>query len=125
MCVDGWLEDTWSADTTDGEPKACEDQSCRLQVNPSYGVLPSIPEDETKAEATKATAVYVNDTKQNSGVVYANDPQHSRAIVEEYEYIDVSPTPPEHFQPPKQQTLTDTLSANYEMSANYENHMIA
>ena len=127
MYVDGWLEDSWCAstsDTTDGKPKACQ-EPCILQINPSYGVLPSIPEsteEEAKEAKTKA-AVYVNDPKQGMAVdnVYANDPKQSKAIVEEYEYIDVSPTSTEHSQILKQQTLTYNDS---ELSADYEDSYI-
>ena len=54
-------------------------------------------------------------------VLYANDPKQGKAIFEEYEYIDVSPTSTEHSQISKQQTPP---CSHLELSADYENQYI-
>ena len=100
--IDGWLEDSWyapSSDKTDGKPKPFKQPSL-LEINPSYGILSSTPENtkETGAETTKA-------------VVYVNDPKHEAAIDEEYELINVSPKEP---QTSKKQ-LTRTVSNDDEV----------
>ena len=105
--------------------KANEEPS-DLQINPSYGVFLSIPknpkeiteenaEEEAKAATTKA-AIHVNDREQTMTVVYANDPKQGKAIFEEYEYMDVSPTSTEQLQISKQQKPPYS-----ELSADYEN----
>ena len=122
--LDGFIEDSWCVDGVDGKFESCQEPSF-LQINPSYGVLPSIPEnaagenaEENPKEAAKGTttntAVYVNDLKQGTTAVYAND---LKAVVEEYEYIDVSPTSTEQSQISKQQSPTYN---NLEFSADYE-----
>ena len=46
------------ATSTDGEPKACEDLSDVMQINPSYGIIPRTPEckdEKAKTETTKVS----------------------------------------------------------------------
>ena len=102
--VGGWLEDTWCA-SSNAKLKALHQPSL-LQINPSYGVSPSesIVEmvEETKTDITE-TAVYVNTDEAETAVsnskavmhTYVNDPKHNTLVVEEYEYLDLSPSPTE------------------------------
>ena len=78
--IDGWLEDSWSAatnDIADGKHKTLGQQPSLLEINPSYGVLPDIPENEAET---------------------------NKVVDGEYEYIDVSPTSNEKPQSPLKKT---------------------
>ena len=126
-------EGAGTSDNADGKLKVCKEPSV-LQINPSYGVL-SIFEDpeeiteenaEENAEeeakvATTKPPVYVNDPKQDTAAVYVNDGEQGKAILEEYEYVDLSPTSTEQQQIPKQQTPP---YKDFESSADYENQYI-
>ena len=67
---------------------------------------------------TTKPSVYTNDPKQGTAAVYANDRKQGKAIFEEYEYMDVSPTSTEQLQLSKQQTPPYN---DFELSADYEN----
>ena len=108
--VGGWLEDAWCA-ASNAKLKALRQPSL-LQINPSYGVSPSesIVEmvGETKTDITE-TAVYVNTDEAETAVsnskavihTYVNDPKHNTLVVEEYEYLNLSPSPTEQLLAPQ------------------------
>ena len=103
----GWLEDAWCA-ASNAELKALQQPSL-LQINPSYGVSPSESivkmVEETKTDITE-TAVYIEaeTAVSNSKAVmhtYVNDPKHNTFVVEEYEYLNLSPSPTEQLLAPQ------------------------
>ena len=106
----GWLEDAWCA-ASNAELKALQQPSL-LQINPSYGVSPSESTaemvEETKTNTTEATVyVYMDEAEtavSNSKAAmhtYVNDPKHNTDVVEEYEYISLSPSPTEQLLAPQ------------------------
>ena len=109
--LDGLLEDSCrhasiTSDITDHQVNTGQ-RSNLLEMNPSYGVLPRLDE---KAEQTATTSKEANE--------YFNCPT---TVAEEYECIDVSPSPKEKSKVAKKQSLTFN---NTEMSNDYENNYI-
>ena len=89
---DSWRHASVTSNRSIDEQVNAVQQSNLLEMNPSYGVLPRLNE---KAEQTA-----------NEANEYVNSPEESTTVVEEYECIDVSPTPKEKPKVAKKPSLT-------------------